>query len=45
LGQEVFNQKINDKEATLDLSKLAAGNYIVTLEIDDFTKTIKIVKQ
>jgi hypothetical protein len=45
LGQEVFSQKINDKEATLDLSKLATGNYIVTLEIEDFTKTIKIVKQ
>ena len=45
LGQEVFNQKIDDHEASLDLSKLAMGNYIVTLSIDDFTKTIKIVKQ
>lgn len=45
LGQEVFNKKINDKEASLDLSNLKAGNYIVTLEIEDFIKTIKIVKQ
>lgn len=45
IGQEVFSQKINDKQASLDLSKLAAGNYIVTVEIDDFIKTFKIVKQ
>lgn len=45
LGQELFNKKINDKEASLDLSNLKAGNYIVTLEIEGFIKTIKIVKQ
>ena len=45
LGQEVFNKKINSKETNLDLSGLVAGNYIVTLQIDDFIKTIKIIKQ
>lgn len=45
LGQEVFNKKINSKEASLDLSNLEAGNYIITLQIDDFVKTMKIVKQ
>ena len=45
LGQEVFAQNINEKEAILDLSKLMAGNYIVTLVIDDFIKILKIVKQ
>lgn len=44
-GQEVFSKQINENEAELDVSKLIAGNYLVTLEIDDFTKTIKIVKQ
>ena len=45
LGQEVFNEKINSKETNLDLSGLVAGNYIVTLQIEDFIKTIKIIKQ
>ncbi len=45
LGQEVFNEKINSKETNLDLSNLKAGNYIVTLQIGESVKTIKIVKQ
>lgn len=45
LGQEVLSKEINNNEASLDLSNLTQGNYIVTLKIENYLKTFKIVKQ
>jgi hypothetical protein len=43
-GQKLLNQEINATEAAIDMSALATGTYIVNVQSDKNTKTIKIVK-
>lgn len=45
LGQQVAKRTINANQATLDLSSLTAGTYIVKVATANGTKTIKIAKQ
>jgi len=46
LGQIVKTQKIDGMEQTLDLSTIAAGNYLLTVKMTDGSiATRKIVKQ
>ncbi|UPQ79839.1 fibronectin type III domain-containing protein [Flavobacterium azooxidireducens] len=46
LSQEVFSKLINANETTIDVSHLAAGTYLVKVEIDNNeVKTIKLIKK
>ena len=44
IGQEVYNQKINNTTAELNLSELSEGMYIMLLETDTRISSMKIVK-
>lgn len=45
-GQNVLSQKFDNKEISIDLSRLTAGNYIARVNYKDgSSKTIKVVKQ
>lgn len=45
LGQKVFDQNYNDTDVTIDLSKLAAGNYVLKAQSETGQKSIRIIKQ
>jgi len=45
LGQEVMTKNLNASEATIDVSYLSAGTYVVKITADDSAKTLKVVKQ
>ncbi|UPT69538.1 MAG: T9SS type A sorting domain-containing protein [Flavobacterium sp. JAD_PAG50586_2] len=45
LGQKVFEQEYNDTEVTIDLSKLATGNYVLQAQGETGQKTIRIIKE
>ncbi len=45
VGQQVIAKTVNLNEATVDLSQLSAGTYLVKVMGDSASKTIKIVKQ
>lgn len=44
LGQEVYNKSVQADEATLDLSALSPGTYLVKVASADNAQTLKIVK-
>lgn len=44
LGQEVKSNKVNNTSTQIDMSDLSAGTYILNVTIEDYTKTIKVVK-
>jgi len=45
LGQQVLNKSINTNQTALDMSGLPLGTYLVKVNIENATKTIKVVKQ
>ena len=45
LGQKVFESKVNAISSQFDMSRFAAGNYIMKVTIDGITKTHKIIKK
>ena len=45
LGQQVIVKAINATSGQIDMSNLASGNYIVKIQTEGLTKTIKVVKQ
>ncbi|MEL1243248.1 GEVED domain-containing protein [Flavobacterium sp. DGU11] len=45
VGQKVIVKLVNQNEARLDMSQLAAGTYLVKVVSDAASKTIKILKQ
>ncbi|MGL2967577.1 T9SS type A sorting domain-containing protein [Flavobacterium sp. XGLA_31] len=45
LGQKVFEQNYNNMDITIDLSRLASGNYILRAQGETNQKTIRIVKE
>ncbi len=45
LGQKVHEHSLNDSQASIDLSNLHSGNYILKAQSESGQKTIKIVKQ
>jgi hypothetical protein len=45
LGQEVLSKSINDKEATIDISRFPAGTYFVNVAAYNGSKTVKVIKQ
>jgi type IX secretion system substrate protein/Ig-like domain-containing protein/fibronectin type III domain protein len=45
LGQKVLSKTLNAAESQLDMSDLSSGNYIVKVDANGLTKTIKVVKQ
>lgn len=45
LGQQVFAQSVNAKNAQIDLSGLNQGSYIVKLTSNNEVQTMKIIKQ
>ncbi len=45
LGQKVMSRTINAVNGQLDLAHLASGNYILKVDIDGISKTIKIIKE
>ncbi|WP_146193464.1 T9SS type A sorting domain-containing protein [Flavobacterium sediminis] len=45
LGQEVLVQKANAASTQVDMTSLAAGTYIVSVQVGDNTNTLKVVKQ
>jgi hypothetical protein len=45
LGQSVLAKTINDLESTLDVSSLAAGNYIVKIKTQNASESFKIIKE
>jgi hypothetical protein len=44
LGQKMLQQKFNSNEIQINMSDFSSGTYFVTVESDDKTKTIKILK-
>ncbi len=44
LGQEVLNKTINATNASVDMSALADGTYIVNVAMGDMVKTVKVIK-
>jgi hypothetical protein len=45
IGQQVMVKEINATEATIDMSPLADGTYIVNVTAGDSVKTLKVVKK
>jgi len=45
VGQQVMVKMIGQNEATVDMSQLSAGTYLVKVMGDSASKTIKVVKQ
>ncbi|WP_306352503.1 T9SS-dependent choice-of-anchor J family protein [Flavobacterium sp. '19STA2R22 D10 B1'] len=45
LGQEVMTRTINANQAQLDMSALVKGVYLVNVNSENLTKTVKVVKQ
>ncbi|MFT3795964.1 GEVED domain-containing protein [Flavobacterium sp.] len=45
LGQQVFAKAINSSQDKIDLSHLAKGAYLVRVNAENQTKTIKIIKE
>lgn len=45
LGQQVFTTQPNHRVATIDMSGLAKGAYLVTITAGNYVKTIKVIKQ
>ncbi|RZK12640.1 MAG: T9SS type A sorting domain-containing protein [Flavobacterium sp.] len=45
LGQQVMVKALNATSGQIDMSDLASGNYIVKVQTEGLTKTIKVVKQ
>lgn len=44
IGQQVLTQEVNAADAKVDMSKLAAGTYVVKVTADNMTKTMKVIK-
>lgn len=45
LGQQVFFTAVNASEASINLSELSAGNYLLRAETGNSQKTVRIIKQ
>lgn len=45
IGQSVMHFEINNKEAKIDVTSLAKGNYVVKIKAEDGEKIIKIIKE
>ncbi|WP_447636682.1 T9SS type A sorting domain-containing protein [Flavobacterium microcysteis] len=45
LGQQVISKTIGATDASVDMSNLAAGTYLVKVAVDNQIKTIKVIKQ
>ncbi|MGV7106795.1 T9SS type A sorting domain-containing protein, partial [Flavobacterium sp. U410] len=45
LGQEVLVQKANATSTQVNMTNLAAGTYIVNVQVGDTVKTLKVIKQ
>ena len=45
LGQEVLAQKANATSTQVNMTNLAAGTYIVNVQVGDTVKTLKVIKQ
>ena len=44
VGQKVMTSLTNSTEVVLDMSKLAAGNYLIQVNTDTASKMIKLIK-
>lgn len=45
LGQQVYSNKVNAAESTLNVSQLTSGTYLVKVTSNNETSTFKIIKQ
>jgi len=45
LGQQVLNQKLSAQDERIDLNSLTSGVYLAKVQINDASKTFKIVKK
>ena len=45
LGQKVYESKVNAISSQFDVSRFAAGTYMMKVTIDGKTKTHKIIKK
>ena len=45
LGQEVLVQKANAASTQVNMANLAAGTYIVNVQVGNAVKTLKVIKQ
>jgi len=45
MGQEVFSKSINANETSIDVSNLAAGTYLVKVQVDNEVQTLKVIKK
>ncbi|QTY26295.1 T9SS-dependent choice-of-anchor J family protein [Flavobacterium sp. CS20] len=45
LGQQVLNQKLSAQDERIDLNALTSGVYLAQVQINDATKTFKIIKK
>lgn len=45
LGQEVLKKSLLSKEGKLDFSSLPSGTYLVKVAADNWTQTLKVIKQ
>ncbi|MAY23073.1 MAG: hypothetical protein CMC74_09860 [Flavobacteriaceae bacterium] len=44
LGQEMLSQNVNRTETQLDLSSLSKGIYLLTIQVEGITRTVKVIK-
>ncbi|SCX88996.1 T9SS type A sorting domain-containing protein [Flavobacterium caeni] len=45
LGQQVLEKQVNATESQIDMAQLPGGTYLVKVNADNGTKTIKVIKQ
>ncbi|MCL9805590.1 T9SS type A sorting domain-containing protein [Flavobacterium amniphilum] len=45
LGQEVLSQKVNALASEINLASLSRGTYLVKVNVDGLTNTIKVIKE
>ena len=45
LGQLVYNRATNSAKVTIEMTGLAAGNYIMQVKVNGITKNVKVIKK
>jgi hypothetical protein len=45
LGQMVYNRNTNASKVTIEMTNMAAGNYILQVTVNGITKNVKVIKK
>jgi hypothetical protein len=44
-GKQVSNMKVNDAKTQVDMSRLTTGTYVLNIETDNGTQSVKVIKK